>query len=61
MADWQDDLQSRVNRAYLIFELVDCSRTDDFDALKAEVILFNQVCTFLTEGKMLPLPERKAA
>jgi hypothetical protein len=59
IADWREELDSRVRRAHLTFELVDCSRREEFDALTAEVELFKQVCSALAEGK--PLPERKAA
>ena len=59
IADWREELDSRIRRAHLTFELIDCSRRDEFDALTAEVELFKQVCSALAEGR--PISERKAA
>ena len=57
IADWKDDLESRIHRAHLIFELVDCDH--DFSDLEAEVAAFKQVCLGLSGEK--PVAMAKAA
>ena len=44
IAEWRDDLLARIAREILIFEFGDCTRREEFDALEAEVALFNRVC-----------------
>jgi hypothetical protein len=61
IADWRDELQSKLHRAQLIFELVDCTHTDELGALAAKVEVFKQVCDGLAGVTTLPLSERKAA
>jgi hypothetical protein len=57
MADWRDELTARIARETLFLEFGDCARREEFDALEAEVSLFNQVCRAITASN----PEREAA
>lgn len=57
VADWRDELTARITREALIFEFADCITGEDFDALEAEVALFNQVCLAIAA----PTPEGDAA
>jgi hypothetical protein len=59
LADWRDELQSRIRRSQLIFEFVDCYHRDE--TLAAEVKMFKEVCEGLAGSRKEPLPERKAA
>ena len=58
IADWRDDLQSRLHRAQLRFEYLGLD-ADEQDALAAEVAEFNQVCRSLSGQQ--PPAERWAA
>jgi hypothetical protein len=57
IADWRDELTARIARETLFLEFGDCARREEFDALEAEVSLFNQVCRAITASN----PEREAA
>jgi phage shock protein A len=61
MADWRDELTARIARETLIFEFADYTRREEFDALEAEVSLFNQVCRAITASNEDLRPEREAA
>ena len=56
VAAWRDDLNCKLRRAELIFELVDVDGVD-IDALADEVEAFRQVCRALIEcvpGSLIP-------
>ena len=57
IADWREELTARIARETLIFEFADCTRREEFDALEAEVTLFNQVCLAIAAST----PEGEAA
>jgi hypothetical protein len=59
MAVWKEELQSKIQRALLIFEHVDCFHCDD--SLTAEVEIFKEVCARLAGSRKEPLSERRAA
>ena len=59
IADWLDDLRSRIDRAHLCFQLFGLE-TEDQEALEAEVRKFKQACAALL-GDPLRLKERRAA
>jgi hypothetical protein len=46
IADWRDDLLSRIRRAHLRFEFISLD-ADEQEALAAEVATFKQVCITL--------------
>ena len=46
IADWRDDLLSRIRRAHLRFEFIGLD-ADEQEALAAEVATFKQVCIAL--------------
>ena len=48
IVEWRDELTIRIARETLIFEFADCTRGEEFEALEAEVSLFNQVCCAIT-------------
>ena len=50
IADWRDELTARIARETLIFEFADCTRGEEFDALEAEVALFNRVCLAIAKA-----------
>jgi hypothetical protein len=49
IADWRDNLLSRIRRAHLRFEFIGLD-ADEQDALAAEVGAFNEVCIALAES-----------
>ena len=60
MADWRDELQSRIRRAELRFEHVGLD-ADEQDALAAQVAEFNQVCCGLSaQPSISTAAERRA-
>jgi hypothetical protein len=61
IADWQDDLLSRIRRAQLRFEFIGLD-ADEQEALATEVAAFKQVCIALTGAPLgLDHYERSAA
>ena len=58
IADWQDDLRSRIARATLRFELIGLDPAEQ-QKLEAEVQEFKRVCRGLSFGRSLA--ERRAA
>jgi hypothetical protein len=58
IADWQDDLRSRIARATLKFELIGLDPSEQ-EELEAEVQEFNRVCRGLSFGRCRA--ERQAA
>ena len=60
IADWRDDLQSRLHRAQLKFETVGCS-SEEHDALQKETEEFKGVCTALTKQQTTLQNLRRAA
>jgi hypothetical protein len=59
MAVWKEELQSKIQRALLIFEHVDCFHRDE--SLTAEVEMFKEVCAMLAGSRKELLLERRAA
>lgn len=61
IADWLDDLRSRIARAHLRFQV--CAINDEEqEQLAAEVLKFKQVCAaLLGDPRRLEQQERKAA
>jgi len=62
IADWRDDLHSRIIRASLRFELVGLDEEEQ-DALAREVSAFAQVCRCMVSAASCTacIPERMAA
>jgi hypothetical protein len=52
ISDWREELTARIARETLIFEFADCSRREAFDALEAEVALFNRVCLAIAKTSL---------
>ena len=52
IADWREELTARIARETLIFEFADCTRREEFDALEAEVALFNRVCLAIAKASL---------
>jgi len=50
IADWRDELTARIARERLIYEFADCTKREAFDALEAEVALFNRVCLAIAKA-----------
>ena len=59
IADWLDDLRSRIDRAYLRFQVFGLDEEEQ-EQLAAEVLKFKQVCAALC-GDPRRVQERKAA
>ena len=60
IADWRDDLQSRLQRAHLKFETVGCS-FEEHDGLQDEAEDFKAVCTALMKRQTKLQNLRRAA
>ena len=61
IADWRDELQSRIRRAHLRFEFVGLD-ADEQDALEREVQEFDLVCRGLSgQPAVNEVTERRAA
>lgn len=60
IADWRDDLQSRLQRAHLKFETVSCS-FEEQDGLQDEAEEFKAVCTALIKRQTKLQNLRRAA
>lgn len=58
IADWRDDLQSRLQRAQLKFETIGCA---EHDALQEEAEEFKSVCTALMKRETTMQNLRRAA
>jgi hypothetical protein len=50
VADWKDDLQKRIRRAELCFELIGFGQ-DEMEDLQAEAQRFREVCARLAEPR----------
>jgi len=61
MVEWRDELTTRIARETLIFEFVDFTRREEFEALEAEVAFFNRVCLAITGVNEDLLPKKEAS
>jgi len=60
IADWRDELQSKIRCAILRFEFVGLD-AEEQDELVAEVETFKQICRCLSGSSLGVIPEREAA
>ena len=60
IADWRNDLLSRIQRAHLRFEFVGLD-ADEQEALATEVATFKQVCVALASSLVDAAHEKKRA
>jgi putative heme iron utilization protein len=60
IADWQDELQSKIRRAILRFEFTGLD-AEEQERLEAEVETFNQICRCLAGASREAIPQREAA
>ena len=60
IADWRDELQSKICRAILRFEFTGLD-AEEQERLEAEVETFNQICRCLAGAGRKAIPQREAA